>query len=134
MCKHTSFMLSKIKKCVILRVERICVQREEKEMEGLIESIREIEFGTIEELFENRAEIKEKFQELDKDTQRVYKWYFFYQLCLLDYSLKSLMWDYLCDINGAELQLRLAYMDFKRKQAKYHLKYLLEEEKAKELE
>lgn len=101
-------------------------------MEGLIQSLQEIEFETIEELFENRAEIKEKFQKLDKNTQRIYKWYFFYQLCLVDYDLKSLMWDYLYDIEGAELQLRLAYMDFKRKQAKYHLKYILEEQKERE--
>lgn len=101
-------------------------------MEGLIDSIRGIEFDSVEGLFDRKDEIKSKFQKMDKNTQRIYKWYFFYQLCLLDYELKSLLWDYLCGIEGCELPLRLAYMDFKKKKEKYHLKYLLEEQKKKE--
>ena len=101
-------------------------------MEGLIDSIRGIEFDSVEGLFDRKDEIKSKFQKMDKNTQRIYKWYFFYQLCLLDYELKSLLWDYLCGIEGCELPLKLAYMDFKEKKEKYHLKYLLEEQKKKE--
>lgn len=101
-------------------------------MEGLIDSIKEIEFDSVEGLFDRKDEIRSKFQKMDKNTQRIYKWYFFYQLCLLDYELKSLLWDYLCGIEGCELPLRLAYMDFKKKKEKYHLKYLLEEQKKKE--
>ncbi len=101
-------------------------------MEGLIDSIRGIEFDSVEGLFDRKDEIRSKFQKMDKNTQRIYKWYFFYQLCLLDYELKSLLWDYLCGIEGCELPLRLAYMDFKKKKEKYHLKYLLEEQKKKE--
>ena len=101
-------------------------------MEGLIDSIQGIEFDSVEGLFDRKDEIKSKFQKMDKNTQRIYKWYFFYQLCLLDYELKSLLWDYLCGIEGCELPLRLAYMDFKKKKEKYHLKYLLEEQKKKE--
>ena len=101
-------------------------------MEGLIDSIKEIEFDSVEGLFDRKDEIRSKFQKMDKNTQRIYKWYFFYQLCLLDYELKSLLWDYLCGIEGCELPLRLAYMDFKNKKEKYHQKYLLEEQKKKE--
>lgn len=101
-------------------------------MEGLIDSIKGIEFDSVEGLFDRKDEIRSKFQKMDKNTQRIYKWYFFYQLCLLDYELKSLLWDYLCGIEGCELPLRLAYMDFKKKKEKYHLKYLLEEQKKKE--
>lgn len=101
-------------------------------MEGLIDSIRGIEFDSVEGLFDRKDEIRSKFQKMDKNTQRIYKWYFFYQLCLLDYELKSLLWDYLCGIEGCELPLKLAYMDFKKKKEKYHLKYLLEEQKKKE--
>lgn len=101
-------------------------------MEGLIDSIKGIEFDSVEGLFDRKDEIRSKFQKMDKNTQRIYKWYFFYQLCLLDYELKSLLWDYLCGIEGCELPLRLAYMDFKNKKEKYHQKYLLEEQKKKE--
>ena len=105
----------------------------EKSMEGLVENIRQIEFSTIEELYEKKEEIRDKYQALDYNTRRIYKWYYFYQLCLLDYELKSLMWDYICGITDVDLHLRLAYMDFKRKKEKYHQKYLLEEQKKKEL-
>ena len=101
-------------------------------MEGIIENIKEMEFSTVEELYERKEEIRDKYQSLDYNTQRIYKWYYFYQLCLLDYKLKSLMWDYICGISGAELHLRLAFMDFKIKKEKYHLKYVLEEEKKRE--
>jgi hypothetical protein len=102
-------------------------------MEGLIENIKSAEFSTVEELYERKDEIKFRYQKMDSNTQRIYKWYFFYQLCLLDYKLKSLMWDYICDIGGSELHLRLAYLEFLAKKEKYHLKYILEEEKKKEL-
>lgn len=102
-------------------------------MEELIENIKEIEFESIEELYDKKEFIQERFKYLDESTRRIYKWYYFYQLCLLDYELKSNMWDYICGISGAELQVRLAYMDFKRKKEKYHMKYLLEEQKKKEL-
>lgn len=100
-------------------------------MEGLIESIKGLEFDSVEGLFDRKDEIKSKFQKMDKNTQRIYKWYFFYQLCLLDYELKSLLWDYICDIKGCELHLKIEYMNFLAKKEKYHHKYLLEEEKKK---
>ena len=100
-------------------------------MEGLIKEIREIEFLTVEELYERKDEIKGKYQQLDKNVQRVYKWYFFYQLCVLDDKLKGLLWDYICDIQGCELHLRLEYMNFLAKKERYHQKYLLEEERNK---
>ena len=100
-------------------------------MEWLVESIKEIEFSTVEELYEKKDKIKEKYQKLDKDVQKIYKWYFFYQLCVLDDKLKSLLWDYICDIKGCELHLKIEYMNFLAKKEKYHHKYLLEEEKKK---
>ncbi len=106
-------------------------------MEGIkqiAQEIGEMEFSTIEELYEKKDFIREKYSKLDYNTGRIYKWYYFYQLCLLDYELKSLMWDYICGVTEEDLHLRLAYMDFKRKKEKYHQKYLLEEQKKKELE
>lgn len=101
-------------------------------MEGLIQSIQEIEFSTIEELYERKEEIREKFKLLDKNTQRIYKWYYFYQLCCVDYDFKSAMWDYMYEITGAELRLAHQYRLFKNKKEKYHQKYMLEEEKKSE--
>lgn len=101
-------------------------------MEGIIKEIQEMEFQTIEELYERKEEIREKYSKLDYNIGRIYKWYYFYQLCILDYKLKSLMWDYICGIDDCELPLRLAYSDWKRKKEEYHLKYLLEEAKKKE--
>ena len=98
-------------------------------MEGIIEELKEIEFTTVEELYEKKDEIRKKYKKLDKNIQRIYKWYFFYQLCLLDYKLKSLMWDYICEISGTELHLKIEYVNFKKKKEMYHQKYLLEEEK-----
>lgn len=109
-------------RCRMLEIERI-----------LRKEIGEIEFDTVEELYERKEEIREKYGKLSGDIKRIYKWYYFYQLCLLDYELKSLMWDYICGIGDVELPLRLSYMNFKRKKEKYHLKYMLEEQKKKEI-
>lgn len=102
-------------------------------MEELIQSIKEMEFKTFEDLFERREEIREKFKKKDKNTQRVYKWYFFYQLCCMDYEFKSAMWDYLYEIGDSEARVCHQYKIVKGKKDKYHQKYLLEEEKKKEL-
>lgn len=101
-------------------------------MEGILKEIEEIEFQTIEELYEKKEEVRKKYKELSYGTQRIYKWYFFYQLCCADYDLKSAMWDYICEIGGSELRLSHQFRIFKNKKEKYHQKYLLEEAKKKE--
>lgn len=102
-------------------------------MEGIIQEIQEIEFSTVEELYEKKDIIREKYKKLDYNTGRIYKWYFFYQLCVLDYDFKSTMWDYICEIAGSELRLAHQYRIFKEKKERYHLKYMLEEQKKKEI-
>lgn len=101
-------------------------------MEEIVQSLNDMSFETFEDLYERRKEIREKFKKKDENVKKLYKWYFFYQLCILDYKLKSLMWDYIYGIEDCELPLGLAYSDWKRKKEEYHLKYLLEEQKKKE--
>ena len=43
-------------------------------MEGLIDSIREMGFLTVEELYEKKDEIKKKYQKSDKNVQKIYWW------------------------------------------------------------
>lgn len=103
-------------------------------MEGLINSIKEMEFETFEDLYERREEIREKFKRKDKNTKKVYKWYFFYQLCCMDYEFKSTMWDFMYEIGGSDVRIVHQYKIIKNKKEKYHQKYLLEEEKQKKKE
>ena len=103
-------------------------------MEGIIESLKEMEFDTFEDLYERRAEIRDKFREKDENIKKLYKWYFFYQLCCMDYDFKSTMWDYMYDIAGSEPRVVHQYRIIKTKKEKYHQKYLLEEEKEKKKE
>lgn len=62
---------------------------------------KKVVFLDVDDLFRRIKSIREGYLSLEKGVQRVYKWYFFYQLCILhkaDY-LKSSMWNYLntCD-------------------------------------
>lgn len=101
-------------------------------MEGLIDSIKEMEFNSFEDLYERRKEIREIFKKKDKEVKRIYKWYFFYQLCCMDYDFKSAMWDYMYEIGGSDTKVTHQYRIVRNKKEKYHQKYLLEEEKKKE--
>ena len=102
-------------------------------MEGFMQDIEGMEFLTVEELYEKREFIREKYKILGKNEQRVYKWYFFYQLCIVDYEFKSTMWDYVCEIAGSDLEINHQFRLFKEKKERYHLKYILEEQKKRDL-
>ena len=52
-------------------------------------------FTTVDELYARKEEIRKVVQEYDYDTLEIYKWYFFFQLCLLKNPLKELLWNYL---------------------------------------
>ena len=81
-----------------------------------------MEFDTFEDLYERRAEIRDKFREKDKNIKQLYKWYFFYQLCCMDYDFKSAMWDYMYDIAGSESKVTHQYKIIKTKKEKSILK------------
>lgn len=100
-------------------------------MRECLKIINDIRFDDITDLFERKEEIKEKYLRMPLDYKELYKWYYFYQLCILNYSLKSIMWTYLntesysTDIN---LELAVEYSKFLRKKDKMLKIYKEEEE------
>ena len=62
-------------------------------------SVKGLTFKNVDDLFARKMEIREKYAELDYPTKQIYKWFFYYQLCLLRNPLKRLLWDF---INGSE--------------------------------
>ncbi len=64
-------------------------------MEDILRRIRSARFLTTDEVFEKRKQIRREVQKFDVDTLEVYKWYFFFQLCLLKNPLKEKLWNYL---------------------------------------
>jgi hypothetical protein len=64
-------------------------------MKEILEKMKEARFTTTDELYSKKDEIREVVQKYDNDTLEIYKWYFFYQLCLLKNPLKELLWNYL---------------------------------------
>ena len=79
-----------------------------KEFMSEIEGMR---FIGIDDLFLIKSEIRRRFRELNKEHQEIYKWYFFYQLCLLKNPLKSMMWNYVVGENNI-VDLDIAYNSF----------------------
>ena len=70
-------------------------------MTEFLERIKDIRFTEVDEFYKCKDEIKEKYQELDNETKEIYKWYFYFQLCLLKNPLKEMLWTFLnmnCDI------------------------------------
>ena len=70
-------------------------------MTEFLEKIKDIRFTEVDEFYKRKDEIKEKYQELDNETKEIYKWYFYFQLCLLKNPLKEMLWTFLnmnCDI------------------------------------
>lgn len=87
-------------------------------MEEILERIRDARFTTTDEIYAKRVEIREIVQSYDYDTQEIYKWYFFFQLCILKNPLKTLLWNYVIKetINKKdEEKLTLEYCAYKRK-------------------
>lgn len=81
-------------------------------------------FLTPNELYNKIDDIKEQYHNLDKEYKDIYKWFFFYQLCLLkdtkDNPIKSNFWNY---INGVITKdvLNISYFYFVSCQKKIEL-------------
>lgn len=86
-------------------------------MKELLKIIDELRFDTIDELFIKKTFVRDKYLELDTNIQELYKWYYYYQLCILRNPLKDLMWDY---INGFCVldKLNEEYIEFCNKRDK----------------
>lgn len=65
-------------------------------MQEFLELIEDIRFVGIDDFMDKKDYIKNKFNDFELNTRELYKWYFFYELCLLkDNILKECAWDYL---------------------------------------
>lgn len=87
-------------------------------MKEILERIKKARFLTTDELYENRKAIRKEVQRFDIDTLEIYKWYFFFQLCLLKNPLKEKLWHYLVkeDLNVfEESDLNVEYRHYKEK-------------------
>ena len=87
-------------------------------MKELLERIEKARFITTDEVYLNRKRIRKEVQSFDLETLEVYKWYFFFQLCLLKNPLKEKIWDYIVKERitiNEEADLILEYRHYKEK-------------------
>lgn len=61
--------------------------------------IKDMKFIGVDDFFEKKDILRNNYNKLEEENKELYKWYFFYQLCILKNPLKRLMWEY---INGEE--------------------------------
>lgn len=61
----------------------------------MYDKVMEADFETLDELYERKDKIREEVQQYNVKTLELYKWYFFYQLCLISVPTKEAFWDYL---------------------------------------
>lgn len=71
--------------------------------------INNMRFISTEEAFMKIKYIRQEYLTLSNEYKELYKWYFFYQLCLLKNPLKSLMWDYITGRDNYE-ELKKEYI------------------------
>lgn len=86
-------------------------------MNDFLLKISDIQFVSIDDFMDKKDYIKERFNELDLSTKQIYKYYFFYQLCLIkDGILKECCWSYLHDqkvyYKNQEVNLEERYKEF----------------------
>lgn len=77
----------------------------------------DMRFLDLHDFFITKVSIKQKYDKLDFNQKEIYKWYFFYQLCLVKFrnkekkAIKDVFWDYLNDNASSEL-VNSIYLDF----------------------
>ena len=91
-------------------------------MEEFYQSVQELMFIDVDDLYKKKMQIREKYEELDYPTKQIYKWFFYYQLCLLRNPLKRLLWDFISGSNELSMQLDLPneYKKFCEKRKKIY--------------
>lgn len=73
-----------------------------------MEEIKGIRFGSIDEIYERKDEIRKRYQELEKENKEIYKWYYFYQLSLIKrVELKRLLWYYINNSEEENKEIRI---------------------------
>ena len=88
-------------------------------MREFIIKTMEMRFLDLDEFMRRRKTIREKYKELNQDEREVYKWYFFYQLCMLREPLKTLTWEYTIGMN-VDNRLKEEYNKFLEKKRKLY--------------
>ena len=64
-------------------------------LDNFMFKIEHITFENIDDLYSKRDKIRKNYANLELNEKRIYKWYFFYQLCLLKNPLKKIAWEYI---------------------------------------
>ena len=67
-----------------------------------MQKIGDMRFFYIDELYEKKELVKEKYEMLKADEKYIYKWFYFFQTCHLNNRLKENMWDYITGVTTAE--------------------------------
>lgn len=80
--------------------------------------IQDMRFLNADDFYVKKAIIKEKYKNLDYDSKEMYKWYFFYQLCMLKNPLKTLFWNYLNNKKDHTEKMNEEYIKFCEKRDK----------------
>lgn len=76
-------------------------------MEEFYENVQNIMFKNVDDLYLRREKIRKEYLLLDYSTKQIYKWFFYYQLCMLRNPLKRLLWEYINEINAEAVQKEL---------------------------
>lgn len=96
---------------------------------AFMEKIDGIRFGSIDEVYKRKEEIRKRYQRLDKESKEIYKWYYFYQLSLLKrMELKRLLWYYMnnSEEENKEIELELSNEYKKLKEDRKRMKKNIE--------
>lgn len=84
---------------------------------SLMSEMEDMRFISVDDFFVKKRAIKSRFNLLSYDEKEVYKWYFFYQLCIVRFRdsekrpIKDVFWDYLNDLAPSELVNKI-YLDY----------------------
>ena len=78
-------------------------------MDEFLELISDIRFVEVDDFYNRKEYIKIKYQELDLNMQEIYKWYFYFQFCLLKNPLKEMLWTYLNQSEDKSFNLELEH-------------------------
>lgn len=82
--------------------------------ERFLREIEGLRFKTGQEWYLRKNEIREGYLKLDIGDKEMYKWYFFYETCMLPENLKSLMWEYMNkDVLDGRIRIDL-FTEYKR--------------------
>ena len=86
-------------------------------IDEFMNSIEDMRFRDVDDLFIKKANIRKLYGLLEFNNQEMYKWYFFYQLCLLREPLRTCIWEYVIGKDNVN-ELNIAYINFCNKRDK----------------